>query len=323
MTPEPRAVRESQFVKALRLIRKRVLKSKPAQWLLNPSTFAHDVFAFRLRLAPYCLNLLKQDRYSNLSEAELLRTRRSDTVFIFGSGYSLNGLSAEEWDHFRQHDTIGFNHFIIQKWIRIDYLIFREPGGPDMDRSRTLWMEVLKRYCQILSENPALAETILVIQRGWRAFNGNRIIGYGLLERKWRIFRYYNKRPYGPQPPTKSFQEGVVHAIGTLSDCINFAALMGWKHIVLVGVDLYDIRYFWHNRAGDFISYPEVIKGEDHEYGSGETIDSLHRTAANGVIPLMGEWHSALKERGINLFVYNPRSLLVPTLPLYSMPEAP
>ena len=40
-------------------------------------------------------------------------------------------------------------------------------------------------------------------------------------------------------------RDGLRHIAGTLSDAVNCAFCLGWRHIVLVGVDLYDSRYFY------------------------------------------------------------------------------
>ena len=40
--------------------------------------------------------------YKHLSEKELLASRKSDTVFIFGSSYSLNTISEKEWKFFEK-----------------------------------------------------------------------------------------------------------------------------------------------------------------------------------------------------------------------------
>ena len=37
--------------------------------------------------------------YSTLTEVELRARRRSDTVFVFGSGYSLNDITPAGWRH--------------------------------------------------------------------------------------------------------------------------------------------------------------------------------------------------------------------------------
>ena len=47
------------------------------------------------------------------------------------------------------------------------------------------------------------------------------------------------------KPYSRSFNSGIVHGFGSVISVVNIAYLMGWKHIVLVGIDLYDHRYFY------------------------------------------------------------------------------
>ena len=44
---------------------------------------------------------------------------------------------------------------------------------------------------------------------------------------------------------SRSIDSGVVHGYGSIISVVNIAYLMGWKNIVLVGIDLYDHRYFY------------------------------------------------------------------------------
>jgi len=138
-----------------------------------------------------------------------------------------------------------------------------------------------------------------MVQTGFRAANGNRMIGYRLLPETNPIFLW--RTVTNRTRPSRSLREGLVHLDGTLSECVNFAALLGWKHIVLAGVDLYDRRYFWLDgdvpRAGD------------------TTSQAPHRTA--GVIDSIREWQRRFESDNIRLYSYNPRSLLVPTLPVW------
>src|SRR5262245_58255707 len=53
--------------------------------------------------------------YPQLDSASASRLRKSDTVFIYGSGYSLNDISEAEWRHMTAHDTFGFNAFYHQR----------------------------------------------------------------------------------------------------------------------------------------------------------------------------------------------------------------
>jgi hypothetical protein len=84
---------------------------------------------------------------------------------------------------------------------------------------------------------------------------------------------------------------------------VNFAVLMGWTSIVLVGVDLYDRRYFWLP--------PDVARPEEHN------LDATHATALGGIVTTLGSWSEQLAPRGIRLYVHNPKSLLSQVLPVW------
>jgi hypothetical protein len=233
--------------------------------------------------------------YRILDETALRATRKSDTVFIFGSGYSLNAISPREWQAIEAHDTIGFNWFIRQSFVRCDYHFIREVAYND---EADLQSE-LAVYCGLIRDNPLYANSVFMVQGGFRATSGNRVIGYGLLPLKNPIYRW---RTLDEQTlPSRSLRKGLSHSNGTLSECVNFAALMGWRHIVLVGVDLYDRRYFW--------------LGEDEPLPYDRTVEEPHKTA--GIVNGIREWRDIFEAEGIHLYAYNPRSLLVPTLPVW------
>src|SRR5207249_1724538 len=123
-------------------------------------------------------------------------------------------------------------------------------------------------------------------------------------------------------PPTRSFSQGLRHSNGTLSDVVNCAYILGWTRIVLVGVDLYDSRYF-------FLP-PEKTLGMDPATGTttgvefnqwrGQRYDQLHNTARGGIVDLMANWRALLEADGVELSVYNPKSLLAGPLPVFRSP---
>jgi hypothetical protein len=105
-----------------------------------------------------------------------------------------------------------------------------------------------------------------------------------------------------------------VHHLGTLSDAVHLGYLGGWKHLVLVGVDLYDRRSFW---------LKENELRDEYRYTSDKqtaTVDTPHNTAMNGIIPFMKRWYKDLKADGVEMSVYNPRSLLAEFMPIYKPP---
>jgi hypothetical protein len=248
--------------------------------------------AFRRQVANYHL----------LSDDDLRATRRSDTVFIFGSGASLNEISTEEWRSIEAHDTIGFNWFVRQTFVRCDYHLMREVGPSDLYEAG--WLPHLTEFFSIARTNPKFADTIFLLQTGFRATNGNRSIGLGLAPRDHRIFLW--RSLVGAARPSLSLARGLAHGQGTLNECINLAFLLGWTRIVLAGVDLYDRRYFW------------LGHDEPRPDDPVRDVNVAHKTVSSDIVEGLGRWREMFEKRGVGLFVYNPRSLLREKLPLWS-----
>lgn len=253
-------------------------------------------------------------RYRVLDAEQLVATRRSDTVFVFGSGASLNDITAAQWSHIRQHDTFGFTGFIYQKWVPVGYHLIR--GGVE---GSLVWRAYAEDYIRSLNDNPYFADTVLILQGEYFAMFANQLLGYKFIRRQARVFRYQTAR--GEGLPTRSFDQGIRHNAGTLCDSVNVAACMGWKQIVLAGVDLYDARYFWlpPNTTLGVNEQGLMTAGENNYRGS--RYDEHHNTVRNGVVETMGEWGEYLRrEQGIELSVLNPRSLLAAVMPVHHIP---
>jgi hypothetical protein len=235
--------------------------------------------------------------YNVIDERELRATRKSDTLFIFGSGMSLNALTDAECREFERHDVMGFNRFPRQRFVRCDYHLIREVA-PVRGDERSLWVQ-LEEYADYLRGNQLFRDAVLLVQTGVRALNGNQMIGLRLLPKTNRVFLW--RTLLNRRQPSGSFSEGLTHALGTLYECVDFGFIMGWKRIVLVGVDLYDRRNFWMTR----------------EEASSPAAAELHTTARDGMIELMAQWKAIFEKQGVQLYVYNPKSLLADCLPVW------
>jgi hypothetical protein len=112
--------------------------------------------------------------------------------------------------------------------------------------------------------------------------------------------------------PGRSFSEGLVHGQSTIQEAINFAYLVGWKRIVLTGVDLYDRRYFWLP--------PDETRSIDRVRGAAAA--DTHVQARMGLVETLASWREWLGRQGVELEVMNRRSLLAGALPVYDVPAA-
>jgi hypothetical protein len=265
-----------------------------------------DLRVAPLRVWPWLRYLSGRRAYRLLGEEELRATRRSDTVFIFGSGSSLNDVSGVEWESIAQHDTLGFNWFVHQAFVRCDYHLIR--GIPDDDRDPSVWRPQLEDYFDRLCMNPRFANTVYLVHTGFRAINGNRAIGFRYLPLGSRVFRWRSNKL--SDLPTTAFAQGLAHGESTLQECVNFAFLVGWKRIVLAGVDLYDRRYFWLPR--------EEARSVDRRRGASSC--DAHARAGSGMIDQLAGWRVWLRRSGVELLVYDERSLLAGPLPVFDRP---
>jgi hypothetical protein len=255
-------------------------------------------FAF-LRPRPFVrlLGLYLSDRrgrrrYRTLSEAELLATRGSDTAFVFGSGRSLAEIPEDEWARMADYDTISLRDFPRQQWIRADYHLTSE-------------VDALDEYAQRLRTNPRYAETIFVVQEGFRAECGNELVGRGLYPTDARMFRYRRRRSR-TAGPSRRFAGGLVHGSSSIFDATNFAYLMGYRRIVLVGVDLYNKEYFWLGPGETRMHEQPGVDARNVFLG------------AEPIVLLMAAWRDALVADGVELLTYNPRSLLAAHVPVFA-----
>ena len=268
----------------------------------------------RVLLAAWMRERKNRGSYHVLNEVELKASRKSDTVFIFGSGYSLNDITAEEWRHFEKHDTVGLSGFVYQKWIRVDYHLIR--GWVEAKAGALNWKAHSQDFADVLNANKYFKDTILIMQGEYLAQFCNSLIGCGHIRPGTRIFRYRTAR--AARTPTPCLADGLAHSFGTLSDAVNFAYCMGWKQIVLVGVDLYDSRYFWL-KSNETLAVNEVtgmlMPAEINTRGV--RFDGKHNATNNGIVEAMTSWRELFERENVKISVYNPRSLLRDVLPVY------
>ena len=272
----------------------------------NHKTFLTKI---SIRLLNYWLYKKAMNWRNNYQENDFISTislkKKSDTVFIFGSGWSINNIKKDEWNNFNNHNTISFNWFIYQSFIEIDFHLIRETFAYVTNIAKL--REVTKHYCDILSQNRLYDNSTLFVQSGIAASSGNIILGEQMLPKRFKICRFYTKSRGIYEEPSTNYKDGLVHGPGTLIDSINFAILGDWKKIVLVGVDLYNPSYFWLNKGNSgHTKTPDPNKSYKHS------------TVKNGIIEFINKWNKKIKKKKKEIYIYNPDSLLSDKLTIYS-----
>lgn len=61
-------------------------------------------------------------RHNLLSHRTAPLIKRSDTLFILGNGSSISTYTCEQWEHIRQHDSLGLNFFTLHDFVPTTYM---------------------------------------------------------------------------------------------------------------------------------------------------------------------------------------------------------
>ncbi len=230
--------------------------------------------------------------YPRVSEEDLVRARKSDTVFICGTGSSVLDIAPREWEGIAKHDILSFRDFPRQYFVKADYHVTGEVDDVD-------------EYATVINENPLYDSTLFLVQEGFMATMGNRLIGCQKLRKGAPVFRYRRRSRGILAPFSRSFSDDVVHGFGSVVGMVNIAYLLGWKRIVLVGIDLYDHRYFYMP--------PNQTRSVEK---AGLTFESPF-TQGERIVDQIGMWRDRMQSEGVEVYAYNPRSLLTSRLPIF------
>ena len=263
----------------------------------------------------YTSKILKLKSEANVTDIEdIKRRQRKDTIFIMGSGYSVNNITKEEWQHISGvGDALSFNYFFKGKFVPITYHICGETGAPNygLILTNSKYKKNIKSYYDELFSNPYYKDTTYFLRYKIDFTKAPVPIA------TWALFflkAFENKQvcPYRIVLDIDAILEpsdnihAIVHWNATLSEVVNISYILGYKKIVLVGIDLYDRRYFWLERN----------ETDECDLKRGKTYSDIHNTADN-VLRGMAVWNKYLIKKGVRLYIYNPRSLLNKVLPIY------
>lgn len=251
--------------------------------------------------------------YTDLSEQELLSHKKSDTVFIIGSGYSINDLKDNEISFMEKHDIFAFSTFMDNnKFFRVDFYLGREFIICD----DTMSLSYMKKTCMCdyyfswkVNHSEYSSNTVFFVQHEVKS-NMNSILARRLLKKGTKIFRFKGDFLRYFRMPSKNLRK-LMHFGGTLADALHACYAMGYKKIILAGIDLYDRRYYWLKEDETYV----------YDIGRGNVCTNPHRTS-NNMVSAFEKWKPFFDKNGVEVYVLNPKSLLAEVLPVYKFPQS-
>ncbi len=248
-------------------------------------------------------------KFQYVRKDDWFKYKSSNTLFILGSGPSINNIKNFEWEIINKHDSMGLNHaFLIKKSMNLYYCGYEPESDDGLKKS-------FNNEIRSLYENTLWLVPWKVIYRLYHPriipefFPPNAKIG--IFDQPDTI-NLESNRPF----KRKDFQKSLIYR-GVICLGLHFADLLGYEKIILLGVDLHTYRHFfddyevteyrkWYN------DYMEKITGGPFE--SMIPKGNLYRT--------MEEYYYAVNElyfhpKGVKIFVGNKDNILCPRIKFY------
>lgn len=254
--------------------------------------------------------------------------KQSDTLFVLGSGPSINELPPEFWDEVGRHDSVGFNFWLSHPFVPTvfhhELIDGTTPAGVVALREFVKLVDARKadytNTAILLSELVVARESMLeALPAWWRARTVAVPTVYAVManEDEGRKSIDYLK----PYLTPGEFRRAFMYR-SSVSKMVALGLVRGYRRIVLCGIDLQRPGYFFdaHER------YPLApsLQTNKVEQAAGRHITSTTTEAFAPVetaIFLMDEL--VMKPEGIELMVANESTALHPRLPVYSFTPRP
>lgn len=238
-----------------------------------------------------------------LTKEEFLSYKKSNTIFILGSGYSVNSLSDSDWAIVRKFDSIGFNWFCKHRFQPTFYLI-REQAN---NRARTTDIEDPSLLIRAVNNYKKTAGIIAdVSSHSPHSYSYTKDKNLSLpcvvvrdnksLRSSKSMIRSMHRDPFE--------KTGLIHGNATIVSILHLVYFMKYERIVFLGVDLYDSRYFWlpKNVTRHTVSKKKQVYKDRH-----------------AIAKRLLKFIDSYKKLGIDMYTGNPKSLLKNIMPTINL----
>lgn len=251
---------------------------------------------------------------------EKFKSRFNEVLFILGTGESINLITKKQWAFIDSNRTIGINQWFVHEYIP-NFLICEGFRNNERRSDFAVWRD--QRLLHYLNTNinvtllakdfrkSFFAKEILHLLDGKRAFAFPK---FNIMGREYesmiRAIKALSR--FGILDKLPFFSKA------TITQAIALGCLLGFKEIVLCGVDLNNGLNFWE--ATEYIkdfskdAPPSLKRNRIHP-----TMDPRHtKVTVDKIIYSLNDYF--LKPRGVKLKVLSESSALHPEIEAYQIP---
>ncbi len=240
----------------------------------------------------------------------------SDTLFVLGSGSSINSYGSSEWSQIADADSLGLNFWILHDFVPT-FLAIEWPR----DAARLVPMQrALYARADDYLDVPILIKSLAEPWpeaypppvRGNVAFAPYTGLPARTEAELAQTIRVMDR--LGMFDPAR-LRLGLPFYRASLSYAVMLALALGYRRIVLCGVDLNHTRYFYEENAAAYGALGREVPSSGQPSDRHLTMDPSLAVPIDRVLYLLDDL--LLKPRGVELYVACRTSALHPRLPAY------
>jgi len=262
---------------------------------------------------------LKINNNKCISYEDVNQKMKSDTLFILGSGASINQYSQPQWNDITRGDSIGLNNWIIHPFYPTYYFFELPKEKSDID--------IFLTNLELTMKNNRISEYV------YRFTSDSKSKHHFLSDDKYFNIKYLLCAPLAISsldrldigmilmrsllPLFKRINRFIVFSKrASLFSAIVFGYMANYRKIVLCGIDLNSTDYFFDDSPEKFTKNGFIIPNKNQNSIIHRTNDpSIGKTTVSELIRSLDRL--ILKPAGVNLYVGSITSELYNILPCY------
>jgi len=227
-----------------------------------------------------------------MTRKEFINSKDSETLVVLGCGWSVNDVSENQWTRIGIHDTIAFNWFCLgHKTVTPFYYMVDEQG------TNTVKVAEGSTADDFLGRMRCEHAIVKNRRRPSDAYDHTKNLDRINAVRHIVVKGLPKNLPVSVCRDADFVDDGVFSGKTCLGNAIHLAVWNKYKRVVFVGVDLYDMRYYWKPYDDPW----SVVTNDGCKH------TDKHPQADN-IVRLMGETVREFPK--IQWMVHNPNSLI-------------
>ncbi len=248
----------------------------------------------------------------------LQKYKKSDTIFILGSGASINKIKDKEWSFIQSCDSVGFNF-----WIAHDFSpsIFKFELAYDSNAGRD------SIFCDIFKNKLTEYKDTLIIFNHYKSKEELPTLVKYLIDNYPIYYPKYISIPGRSEESLKfsflfhtqmvrMFYRDMIffNKLSSLIMILSMCLVMDYDNIILCGVDLNNTKYFYDD-AYFQKKYPGLNSNQPNKMHLSYD-KRINKITVDTIIKIIN--NVFIKDSDKSLFIQTKTSALYPQLPLFS-----